>query len=156
MWIIQRTAKAGPYTYAVVPEHPDINEHGYVYEHRVVMENHLGRLLNADEIVHHRDHNKHNNGLDNLELITRSEHARRHALERGRLYVVLNCPACGSEFEKPKSQTQGTAKKIFVACSPRCRGIFSRKLQLEGRTPPIEAAIIANFLREYRKFPALE
>ena len=30
--------------------------------------------------VHHKDHNKRNNGLDNLEILTREEHKRRHNL----------------------------------------------------------------------------
>ena len=34
------------------------------------MENHLGRLLNSDEVVHHKDHNKFNNDISNLEVMT--------------------------------------------------------------------------------------
>ena len=39
---------------------------GYVLLHRVLMENHLGRLLNAEEVVHHIDGDKMNNVLNNL------------------------------------------------------------------------------------------
>lgn len=61
---------------------------GYVYihvgsrryepEHRLVMEQHLGRKLAPDEHVHHRDRDTLNNALDNLEILSRSEHARLH------------------------------------------------------------------------------
>jgi len=40
----------------------------YQFEHRVVMERHIGRLLKSHETVHHKDGNRLNNSLDNLEL----------------------------------------------------------------------------------------
>jgi hypothetical protein len=50
-------------------------------QHVVVMEELLGRPLLPDECVHHKDENRSNNSPDNLELMTRAEHARLHALE---------------------------------------------------------------------------
>lgn len=49
-----------------------------VLYHRFIMEQHLGRKLSSDEIVHHRDENKLNNDITNLEIMTRSEHASHH------------------------------------------------------------------------------
>lgn len=54
-----------------------IKEYGR-HQHRIVMENKIGRKLTKDEIVHHIDHNKHNNNISNLQLVTRSEHAKIH------------------------------------------------------------------------------
>ena len=82
MWTYTKTASISPYVFAVVPEHPNAYAHGYVLEHRIVMENALGRLLEADEVVHHKNGDKTDNRLENLELMLNDEHARKHQLER--------------------------------------------------------------------------
>lgn len=48
------------------------------WEHRVIVENALGRKLSPNEIVHHIDGDKGNNALSNLEVMTRQEHAFAH------------------------------------------------------------------------------
>lgn len=50
-------------------------------EHRSKMEAHIGRKLLTSEHVHHKDKNRSNNELSNLELMTASDHAKHHALE---------------------------------------------------------------------------
>ncbi|MDP4117648.1 MAG: HNH endonuclease [Bacillota bacterium] len=53
--------------------------HGVKHDvHRLVMEEKLGRPLTSSEIVHHGDEDKQNNDPENLELTTRSKHARHH------------------------------------------------------------------------------
>lgn len=53
-------------------------KHSGRHEHRKVMEEKIGRLLSSNEIVHHKDHDKFNNSPENLEIMTRAEHARHH------------------------------------------------------------------------------
>lgn len=55
-----------------------------IYEHRHIMEQYLGRKLSRKEHVHHRDGNKINNSLNNLELVNPSDHARDHISKRAR------------------------------------------------------------------------
>lgn len=59
------------------PEHPHAVR-DYVPEHTLVMEYAIGRLLNADEVVHHRNGRKDDNCLNNLQLMTHAEHKRLH------------------------------------------------------------------------------
>ena len=57
------------------------NKNGNVKEHRYIMEQYLGRKLKENEIVHHKDGNKLNNDISNLEVMTRSEHSKLHRLK---------------------------------------------------------------------------
>jgi len=45
------------------------------------MEAYLERTLADDEVVHHRNRVKTDNGLENLQLMTNGEHSRHHILE---------------------------------------------------------------------------
>lgn len=73
---------AGGYAKVKVKEHPAKDKRGYVLLHRLVMEDHLGRYLNNDEFIHHKDGNKLNNELSNLELIYPEKHAKEHYSNR--------------------------------------------------------------------------
>ena len=59
---------AGGYFKLYVPEHPNANGNGYVLEHRKVMSDFLGRPLLDSEQVHHKNGNRQDNRLENLEL----------------------------------------------------------------------------------------
>ena len=50
----------------------------YRFEHRLKMEKYLGRKLLNSEDVHHIDGDKLNNRIDNLLVISKSDHARLH------------------------------------------------------------------------------
>lgn len=54
---------------------------GELYSKGMSVKKDVGRKLNSNEVVHHIDGNKSNNDLSNLALMTRSEHARLHAIE---------------------------------------------------------------------------
>lgn len=45
------------------------------------MSNHIGRPLKPNEDVHHKDRNKTNNNIVNLELMEKSQHAKCHERE---------------------------------------------------------------------------
>lgn len=59
------------------PDHPFAVGGRYVREHRLVMECHLQRYLLPTEVVHHKDGNRANNAIENLELFaSNAEHLK--------------------------------------------------------------------------------
>lgn len=87
------------YRVRYMPDHPMSDKAGRLLEHRLVMSEHLGRLLESHEVVHHKDGNRSNNAIENLELLqSHKEHVAVHAKE-SELYQLhkqglLRCSAC--------------------------------------------------------------
>lgn len=68
--------------YVLVKDPKSTRSDGYIMEHRLLIEKHLGRELKQDEQVHHIDGDKTNNAIDNLSIMNKSDHMRLHALEK--------------------------------------------------------------------------
>jgi HNH endonuclease len=99
------------------PEHPNASR-GYVRQHRLVMEEALGRYLTRDEVVHHINDDPSDNRKENLEVLSTGEHMRQHRSALGRLrtqssrykLIKLTCDCCGKPYQR----------KIIKFCRP-CR-----------------------------------
>jgi hypothetical protein len=78
-WKGGRYIDYGGYILMTICEHPNANGHNRVFEHRLVMEEFLGRYLTSDEMVHHIDGDKANNCIENLFLFpSNSSHTSYH------------------------------------------------------------------------------
>lgn len=64
--------------------HPLADPNGYAYEHLIVWVSAGNLLPRAGEVLHHKDEDKTNNRIENLELKTRQEHSREHDENRER------------------------------------------------------------------------
>lgn len=82
-WKGGRNTNPGGYIIVFSPNHPFkmATGSGYVLEHRLVMEKHIGRYLRKDEIVHHINHIKTDNRIENLIILNSSQHSTHHSLE---------------------------------------------------------------------------
>jgi hypothetical protein len=93
---------------------------GYVkrggrHEHRVVMEKQLGRVLTSEEIVHHKDEVKGNNVPDNLQVLSRAEHARLHLIGKKRP-IVTHCKN-GHPFTTENTIICSSGSRLCRLCS---------------------------------------
>lgn len=70
------------YIKVYVPEHPNATKDGYVMKHILVVEKHIGRYLQPGEVVHHKNHVRDDNRIENLHLMTKHEHCSMHMKER--------------------------------------------------------------------------
>ena len=70
------------YVLAYAPKHPHAHRDGYVMLHTVLIERLIGRYLENDEVVHHINHDRSDNRIENLQLMKKHEHQSMHMKER--------------------------------------------------------------------------
>lgn len=88
------------------PGHPMASKEGYLMQHRLVMANHLGRMLDPSEVVHHLNEDKADNRIDNLEVLHKRVHDR---LPKPAIKPIC-CPHCGETI-----QVSGRVRKVAKA-----------------------------------------
>lgn len=88
------------------PDHPFGDRHNYVREHRLVVEQRIGRFLKKEEVVHHKNGNRQDNTDSNLQLMLKIEHDRLTARVSERC-TLESCTSihkarglCGSHYGK--------------------------------------------------------
>ena len=101
--------------------------------HRHVMEQHLGRPLLRSEQVHHRNGDRYDNRIGNLELLSVKEHMHHH---KQKYAETKTCAICGSPFTP-----HPTKRKRAETCSKPCASKL-RWARRKGERPDVAAAII--------------
>jgi hypothetical protein len=117
-----------PQGYVMVhkPDHPAAKGNGYVYQHRLVAEEHLGRYLLPTERVHHRNHNKADNRWENLEVCEDVAHHLFHHRTRTDLRLpdepnrVIRC-SCGCHQLLLRFDRQGRPRDFVWGHNMRSR-----------------------------------
>jgi predicted RNA-binding Zn-ribbon protein involved in translation (DUF1610 family) len=78
---------------------------------RYVMEQHLGRQLSPDEHVDHIDDDKTNDAIENLQIVSCSENAKKAARLRPAEMLEFVCPECGVLARKKARQVRHNRKQ---------------------------------------------
>lgn len=131
------------YVKVLVPDHPRSDRYGYYYEHRLVAERKLGRLLDEDEIVHHINEDKQDNRWENLKVVEgNAEHFREHGRhdpdtrDPGEENPEIEC-ACGCGLTFKKYDDWGRPREYItghnVADGPPTQLLVRQYLEENGR-----------------------
>lgn len=123
-WRGGRRLRQDGYISVYAPDHPNAAG-GYVMEHRLVVEQQIGRYLSAEEVVHHRNHVTIDNRPENLELMpSQGAHRRHHTI-----WLSFVCPNCAAPFQRPKHRVSGDQlsglRRTF--CSAACAGVVGAR-----------------------------
>lgn len=98
---------------------------------RFLMEKHLGRKLKYDETVDHINEDPTDDRLENLQVLSRSENARKSASKRSIEMITFRCPECGEWVEKKARNVRSNRKKGRDGpfCGKSCAGKHSARKQ---------------------------
>lgn len=64
--------------------HPFADPKGYAYEHLIVWVSSGRKVPSPNEVIHHRNDDRTDNRIENLELMSRSKHNSHHVRDRVR------------------------------------------------------------------------
>lgn len=99
---------------------------------RYLMEVHLGRFLEKNERVFHKDKNRLNHSIDNLEIkVTGQSTAKNEVTQinsrQPKMIVELVCAYCKTKFQKEKRLLAVAATNRF--CSKGCQHAYYNKFK---------------------------
>lgn len=122
--------KNNGYYYIHLPTHPRAVKRPYIAEHVLIMEKHIGRYLKDGEVVHHIDCNRLNNSIENLQLMTQSEHCALHQALKPVKMVEVKCSFCEKCFNTPLRLYKSKIKQGYLNfyCDRKCMGSAQGKI----------------------------
>lgn len=120
--------------------------------HRFLWQFYNGEIPEGYDI-HHKDFNKENNDISNLELVTKEDHKKIHLSHKikrtPRKKQKFICTVCGNEYE---SVNHGNNNY----CSQKCKKIAERVRAVKIKICKVCGKIFSDVVSKHRKHCSLE
>ena len=105
------------------PDYPRADITGYAFRSHVVYWLATRHVVALDECLHHRNEDKTDDRLENLELLLHGEHTRRHCAKEP---IRLSCEQCERDFRVPQWRLNQRETKY---CSQLCFHAAGRSIE---------------------------
>lgn len=140
----------GRWRIAIVHTDKTVKRLGMTYA-KFIMCLYLNRIITREEQVDHKDGDRLNDVLSNLQLLSNSENNIKRLIEHDITHkiVTLRCPnpKCRIIFEKRISNTSIYKKSAkTTSCTRKCAAIFGHLVLQNGNTEEILKMISENFV----------
>ena len=152
MWKGGRIKTTWGYISILCKDHPYADVNGRVKEERLIMEKHLGRYLKRSEIVHHKNLIKDDNEINNLQVVSPSQHRDIHLKGNKNLLghkhtdkakrkisigltgrpVSIETRKKLSELNKGQKRSEETRKKMSISATGKKVSMETRKKMSES------------------------
>lgn len=129
-WNGGKTITSNGYIMLWKPDHPDRDSRGYIKEHRLIMEKHLGRRLKHSELVHHINGIKTDNRIENLEIMTMALHMQHH---KSKDMSNRICFKCGTDQTNPDSGRRNRHWSVNIPTGWLCQKCYQRNLRIQKK-----------------------
>ncbi len=102
---------------------------------KFLIQEHIGRVLNVDEEVDHKDEDKTNDSLDNLQVLPRKVH--QSLTDVGDDTYDFECMFCQKHMVLTRKQYTNMLYRrrngqVAPFCSHKCVGLYGKQFQQEG------------------------
>jgi len=109
------------------------------------------RILSKDEQIDHKDSDKTNDCIENLQILSSQENNKKRVVDLGisLMMVELKCPVCNCLFSRGKNRIFLSKKGYYSTCSKKCKDDMN-SIKSKMTNEELKLIGISQIIRQYR------